>query len=54
VRKCKSSATQHINTTQLARPDEFKRLTGISKEDFDILYRKVAGYIQSQKAIKPL
>jgi len=43
-----------FNQLQIASPDEFKRLTGISKEDFDILYRKVADYIQSQKAIKPL
>jgi len=43
-----------FNQLQTASPDEFKRLTGISKEDFDILYRKVADYIQSQKAIKPL
>ena len=43
-----------FNQLQIASPDEFKRLTGISKEDFEILYRKVADYIQSQKAIKPL
>ena len=43
-----------FNQLQIASPDEFKRLTGISKEDFEILYCKVADYIQSQKAIKPL
>ena len=43
-----------FNQLQIASPDEFKRLTGISKEDFEILYRKVADYIQLQKAIKPL
>jgi len=45
---------KRFNQLQIASPDEFKRLTGISKEDFEILYRKVADYIQSQKAIKPL
>jgi len=45
---------KRFNQLQIASPDEFKRLTGISKEDFEILYRKVADYIQLQKAIKPL
>lgn len=43
-----------FNQLQKVSSDEFKRTTGISKENFQFLHRKVADYIQLQKATKPI
>jgi len=43
-----------FNQLQADSPDEFKRLTGISKENFELLDCKVADYIKSQIAMKPM
>lgn len=34
--------------------DEFKRITGISRENYNVLRSKVDAYIQSQKMINPM
>ena len=43
-----------FNLLQFDSPDDFKRMTGISKEDFEKLRCKVDFYKQSQKQLNPM
>lgn len=43
-----------FNQLQFDSPDDFKRMTGISKENFEKIHDKVNLYRQSQKQINPL
>ena len=48
---------QHVksfNKLHTDSPDEFKRITGISKESFESLYNKVDDHIIAQKSCNPI
>jgi len=43
-----------FNQLQTDSPAEFKRITGISKRNFELLHGKVADYIELQRVTKPI